>query len=64
MAYESDGSLTLNFGDKEYSVEGDLDYLGNQTRLTCTVDGVKTCANIVLNKDCIHVFTTVGQMIS
>ncbi|WAR03542.1 MCCA-like protein [Mya arenaria] len=56
-----DGSYTVMFDDKSYSVTGQLEKHGERTSIVTTIDGVKTQASVVQLGNSLHLFTADGQ---
>lgn len=48
------------FGEKSYQVTGEIQDEGEGIKLTCSVDGVFSKAEVVINNNTLHVFTTVS----
>ena len=56
VTYQGHHRFAVKVGENTYLVSGSLD----NTILTCTINGVKSSANVVLNGDTLHVFTSVS----
>lgn len=56
-----DRSYCLTFGGKSFHVSGEIHEEGEGVKLTCSVDGVFSKADVVLNNSTVHVFSTEGK---
>lgn len=56
-----DRSYCLTFGGKSFHVSGEINEEGEGVKLTCSVDGVFSKADVVLNNNTVHVFSTVSH---
>lgn len=56
-----DRSYCLTFGGKSFHVSGEIHEEGEGVKLTCSVDGVFSKADVVLNNSTVHVFSSVSH---
>lgn len=56
-----DRSFNLAFGGKSFHVSGEIHEEGEGVKVTCSVDGVISKADVVVNNNTVHVFSTVSH---
>ena len=61
VTYEHSGGFSMSIGGATYSVTGELEDAGNETRLMSTINGVKRHASVVQSSGTLHVFSTVSH---
>lgn len=57
----SDNSFDVTIGNQEHHVTAELTNDGSRTSIRCNIDGVISSSNIVIQKDALHIFTTVSK---
>ena len=50
--------------DNRYVVTGSLHETRDKNRLTCTINGVRSSANVVHNGNSLHIFSSVSGMVT
>uniref|UniRef100_H3C4J4 Methylcrotonoyl-CoA carboxylase subunit alpha, mitochondrial n=1 Tax=Tetraodon nigroviridis TaxID=99883 RepID=H3C4J4_TETNG len=61
VVYNKDGSYTMQTGEEEYHVSGDLEADGGALFLRCSVDGVRSRPKLVVLDRTVHLFSTEGS---
>lgn len=61
VSYEPQGTLSISVNDNMYAVSAELKSEDNRNILECDIDGHIIKANVVMNKDSIHLFTSDGS---
>ena len=62
VTYHSNNLYEMKVGDNRYVVTGSLYETGDKNKLTCTINGVRSSANVVHNGDSLHIFTSVSNV--
>ena len=62
LSYMGNDTFRVTVGDKTYTVDGHLQQEGDKTQLVSSIDGVQSKANIVINKNSVHVFNLVSRL--
>lgn len=61
VVYNKDGSYTMQIGEEEYHVSGNLEADGKAVFLHCSVNGVKSCPKLVILDNSVHLFSPEGS---
>ena len=60
MTTLDDGSYSISFDGKTYSVSAELKQEGERTVIVSVIDGVKSSASVVVIGHSVHLFTSVS----
>jgi len=60
VTYNGDDSYMIDINGDEFLVEGVMQNTGDKNILVCSINGVQSKANVILNGDSLHVFTAEG----
>ena len=60
MTTLDDGSYSISFDGKTYSVSAEMRQEGERTVIVSVIDGVKSSASVVLMGHSVHLFTSVS----
>ena len=61
LTYNPEGSFDVMIGESSHCMRGQLEQVDGKNQLTCNIDGVNSSANVVLNKNTLHIFTAVSK---
>ena len=61
VTYNGDDSYMIDINGDEFLVEGVMQNTGDKNILVCSINGVQSKANVILNGDSLHVFTAVSS---
>uniref|UniRef100_A0A7N8YDA8 Methylcrotonyl-CoA carboxylase subunit n=1 Tax=Mastacembelus armatus TaxID=205130 RepID=A0A7N8YDA8_9TELE len=61
VTYNKDGSYSMQIGEEEYHVTGEVEVEGGASFLHCSVNGVKSRSKLVILDNTVHLFCTEGS---
>ena len=61
VTYHGNSLYEMVVNDNRYMVTGSLYETGDKNKLTCTINGVRSSANVVHNGDSLHIFSSVSN---